>query len=80
MADSNNQKKSFKDTLNLPHTNFPIRSNHKEDDPRLIERWATENINTRALICIKDKKNLFFTMDHLMLMDTLILGMRIIKF
>jgi isoleucyl-tRNA synthetase len=32
-------KKSFKDTLNLPHTDFPIRPNHAVDDAALLERW-----------------------------------------
>ena len=33
-------KVSFKDTLNLPHTDFPIRANAKVDDPAMIERWT----------------------------------------
>lgn len=41
-------KKSFKDTLNLPHTDFPIRPNHKEDDPKMIGRWESENLYQRA--------------------------------
>lgn len=35
---------SYKDTLNLPRTDFPIRPNHKEDDPKLLARWQTENL------------------------------------
>ncbi len=42
------EKKSFKDTLNLPHTDFPIRPNHKEDDPKLLQRWEKENLCQRA--------------------------------
>lgn len=48
MSEHNNQKKSFKDTLNLPHTNFPIRPNHKEDDARILQRWENENLYRRA--------------------------------
>lgn len=48
MTEQNNQKKSFKDTLNLPETNFPIRPNHKEDDARMLERWANENLYKRS--------------------------------
>jgi isoleucyl-tRNA synthetase len=48
MSQQTTEKKSFKDTLNLPHTNFPIRSNHKEDDPKLLQRWENENLYQRA--------------------------------
>ena len=37
-------KKSFKDTLNLPHTDFPIRANAVVDDPLMLERWQKENM------------------------------------
>lgn len=40
--------KSFKDTLNLPHTEFPIRPNAKVDDPALLERWQKEDLYTKA--------------------------------
>ena len=48
MTEQNNQKKSFKDTLNLPHTNFPIRPNHKEDDALMLKRWESENLYKRS--------------------------------
>src|SRR5579872_4680016 len=37
-------KVSFKDTLNLPHTDFPIRSNPKVEDPAMIARWESETL------------------------------------
>jgi isoleucyl-tRNA synthetase len=37
-------KVSFKDTLNLPHTDFPIRANGQEQDPAMIQRWTEENL------------------------------------
>jgi len=37
-------KVSFKDTLNLPHTDFPIRTNAHEQDPAMIQRWINENL------------------------------------
>jgi isoleucyl-tRNA synthetase len=43
MADSP-EKVSFKDTLNLPRTDFPIRANAKEDDPAILARWEKENL------------------------------------
>src|SRR5207244_1464409 len=48
MSESKNKKVSFKDTLNLPHTNFPIRSNHKEDDALMLKRWEGENLCKRS--------------------------------
>src|SRR3990172_3580972 len=51
-----NQKKSFKDTLNLPHTDFPIRSNHKEDDAALLKRWENENLYHRAFTVHKGEE------------------------
>ena len=48
MSEPENKKVSFKDTLNLPHTNFPIRSNHKEDDALMLKRWEDENLYKRS--------------------------------
>lgn len=44
MVDQANQAKNFKGTLNLPHTDFPIHPNHKEDDPALLARWSKEKL------------------------------------
>lgn len=44
MADSD-KKISFKDTLNLPRTDFPIRPNAKENDPLMLERWQQEKLS-----------------------------------
>ncbi len=41
-------KKSFKDTLNLPTTAFPIRANPKEDDIKLLNRWQLEDLYTKT--------------------------------
>ncbi|KKP35441.1 MAG: Isoleucine-tRNA ligase [candidate division TM6 bacterium GW2011_GWF2_32_72] len=43
MADLND-KMSFRDTLNLPRTDFPIRPNSAENEPKLLERWAAEDL------------------------------------
>ncbi|MDR3549805.1 MAG: isoleucine--tRNA ligase [Candidatus Babeliales bacterium] len=37
-------KVSFKDTLNLPQTDFPIRANAKVDDPAMIARWVSQDL------------------------------------
>lgn len=42
------EQMSFKDTLNLPHTDFPIRPNAKVDDPAMIERWEREKLFDKA--------------------------------
>lgn len=34
----------FKDTLNLPKTDFPIRANHAQEDEILLERWEQEKL------------------------------------
>ena len=38
------QKVSFKDTLNLPRTDFPIRSNPKVEDQELLNRWQSNDL------------------------------------
>ena len=40
--------KSFKDTLNLTRTDFPIRGNAKVEDPALLERWAAEGLDKKT--------------------------------
>ncbi|MCX5922025.1 MAG: isoleucine--tRNA ligase [Candidatus Dependentiae bacterium] len=46
MAENQNpeSKVSFKDTLNLPRTDFPIRANAKVDDPLMIDRWKRDEL------------------------------------
>lgn len=46
---------SFKDTLNLPRTDFPIRPNAKEDDPAMIARWRKDNLYEKAFELNKGK-------------------------
>lgn len=48
MQEKEEKKVSFKDTLNLPRTDFPIRSNAKEDDPSMLERWQKENLSRQT--------------------------------
>lgn len=47
---------SFKDTLNLPQTDFPIRPNAKEDDPAMIARWQKEQLYDKAFNLNKGKE------------------------
>ena len=56
MSEQESQKKNFKDTLNLPHTDFPIRANYKEEDQKMLERWEKENVYQKAYNCHKGKE------------------------
>ena len=38
------KKVSFKETLNLPKTEFPLRANAVVNDPIMIKRWEKENV------------------------------------
>jgi len=49
-------KVSFKDTLNLPHTDFPIRSNAKIDDPAMVARWQSEELFSASFSHNKGKE------------------------
>ena len=47
--------KSFKDTLNLPQTEFPIRGNSKADDPVLLKRWQDQDLYKKSFELNKGK-------------------------
>ena len=36
---SNDKKPNFRDTLNLPKTDFPIRAQSAIFDPQVLKRW-----------------------------------------
>jgi isoleucyl-tRNA synthetase len=46
----------FKDTLNLPRTEFPIRADAKINDPIMLARWADEQLYTKATACHEGAK------------------------
>lgn len=48
MADE--KEVSFRDTLNLPRTDFPIRANAKEEDPKMLKRWESEDLFYKSFI------------------------------
>lgn len=50
------KKVSFKDTLNLPRTDFPIRANPKENDPAMIKRWEKEDLFEKTFYLNKGNK------------------------
>ena len=41
---------SYKDTLNLPQTDFPIRPNHAASDSELLKRWEENDLAGRAMV------------------------------
>ncbi|MDY6825700.1 MAG: isoleucine--tRNA ligase [Bacillota bacterium] len=43
----------YRDTLNLPQTDFPMRANLPNREPEMLERWDKMNINKMA----RDKRN-----------------------
>ncbi len=46
--ENSSEKKSFKDTLNLPRTDFPIRANPKIEDPKILEKWEHEDLYKKS--------------------------------
>ncbi len=46
--EENVPKVSFKDTLNLPHTDFPIRATPAIDDPAMLKRWEEEKLSEKT--------------------------------
>ncbi|MCH7974126.1 MAG: hypothetical protein IH949_09620, partial [Bacteroidetes bacterium] len=49
------KKINFKDTLNLPHTDFPSRPQPKVDDPAMLKRWDDEKLSHTTFIHNKGK-------------------------
>lgn len=48
-------KVSFKDTLNLPTTDFPIRPNSEQDDPAMVNRWQEEKLYDKTFTAHEGK-------------------------
>lgn len=42
---------SFKDTLNLPKTDFSIRAHAAENDPKTLVRWEEEDLYSKSMEC-----------------------------
>jgi isoleucyl-tRNA synthetase len=43
------EKKDYKDTLNLPATEFPMKANLPKREPEMLERWESMNIYGKML-------------------------------
>ena len=50
------EKVSFKNTLNLPHTDFPIRANPAIEDVKILERWQQERLYQKTFECNNGKE------------------------
>ncbi len=42
------EKKNFRDTLNLPKTDFPIRAQSSIFDPQVLNRWQEEGLSEKS--------------------------------
>lgn len=62
MADKKktNDVVSFKHTLNLPRTDFPIRQNAKIDDAAMLERWEHHDLYKKAFFHNKGHTKFIF--------------------
>lgn len=56
MPEKEEKKVSFKDTLNLPRTDFPIRPNAKVDDKQMLERWQNEDLYGKTFVLNQGKE------------------------
>ncbi len=45
---NNSEQKSFKDSLNLPKTDFSIRADSKIKEPTLLKKWSDINLNNKT--------------------------------
>ena len=62
----------FSKTINLPSTAFAMKANLSETENLRIDFWKEKKIfQTLKKNCLNEK-NIFFTMDHPMLMETFI--------
>ena len=46
----------YKDTLNLPKTNFPMKANLSKREPEIIKEWEEKNIYSKIKSATKNKK------------------------
>ncbi len=54
---------NYRDTLNLPKTNFPMRANLPEREPQMLEGWKKEDLYNQILERRKNSKNKYVLHD-----------------
>ena len=57
-----------KDTLQLPKTAFSMKASLPTKEPEILKNWEKNKIFQKLRKNQKEKKNLFFMMDHHTLM------------
>lgn len=58
MSESN--KVNYKDTLNLPKTDFPMKANLQQKEPEIQKKWAKENLYKKIIESNKDREKFIF--------------------
>ncbi|MEE2682212.1 MAG: isoleucine--tRNA ligase [Planctomycetota bacterium] len=48
MSEGQTEKRSYKKTLNLPRTGFPMKANLAQNEPKSVKAWKAENIYSRV--------------------------------
>lgn len=49
MSDNNKGATSYKDTLNLPKTDFPMRGDLVNREPIRLEKWEADNLYSQII-------------------------------
>ena len=53
-------KKDYKDTINLPKTDFPMRANLAQREPKQLKRWEEQNLYQQIREAAKDRPKFIF--------------------
>ena len=62
-------EKEYTSTLHLPKTDFQMKANLPNKEPKYIKKWTEEKIYEKGLEKNKMGKLLYYMMDHLMQME-----------
>lgn len=52
----------YKDTLNLPVTDFPMKANLVKREPEILERWEKKAYTEKSASRLKGERSTFFMM------------------
>ncbi len=63
---------NYKNTINLPKINFPMKGNLNQKEPQIIKDWNKNNLYFQLKNKKKIKKNTSYMMVHHMLMEKFI--------
>jgi len=65
----------YKKTLNLPHTDFPMRANLAQREPEMLRAWEEMDLYQRIVEQAKGNPSISCMMDPLMPTETSTWGM-----